>query len=78
MPPSVSEAVGRVEGASRCGRRRGSQWPLLACAHPVTLDRPAATPALGESFLPSAAGTLMLIIFRLVSYRKHKMRGHKM
>lgn len=65
-----------MEGALCCGGRCGSELPLPTCAHRVTLGRPAATPAPRKSFLPSAIGMLKSILFRLVSYTKHRMRKH--
>lgn len=52
--------------------------PRLICACPVTLDRPVVPSALWESFLPGVIWMLILIIFRLVSYTKHKMRKREM
>lgn len=41
------------------------------------LCRPATTSAIWESFLPNEIRVLMVIIFRPVSYTKHKMRKHE-
>lgn len=56
-------------------RAAAQTWLPVMTAH---LCQPAITSAIWESFLPDEIRVLIVIIFRPVSYTKHKMRKHEM